>query len=529
MNILKVTFLSMVLIFFLNLTSNQLASDVDASFGLPIYGDLVLDYQQQYSLDNDKSHYHWGIDIEAENGSKIRSSGAGVVSFVGWTPAGEITVAVSHENGIRTTYLNFARVSVVVGQHVSKGQTLGILGESKDPSSKVNHLHFGVLLNGNYIDPKLLFLLDIKDITGLINLTEELDDGNASSQDSPLRDLIKYRAYGFAASKLSDENNFIDFLKEQNLKINQAYHWYWDGDVLSAERDEDRKSYFDDKKIVFVSGLGSSSDKGSVIELKNKMAEEFGLEEDQIFLFSYNYPDTEFRPNDTTKDLNESAYCLKSYIEDIREQTGMKDDEKFIIIAHSQGGQVVRQYMVNHTESAESELDIFFSIASPNHGTVSATYAQKFHELGPHGEILLKAFFKATSKLTKGEWLDFGPFDPSILQMSENSDLNRQGRFDVSDIDVETISISGTVDPVIVYPSAVIEGAANYSVHGSHLGACLSDESMGIIEREVRGVEPFNIRNRFFLPAVAQVIGEGFINPAEKTFFEFFYYLLRYG
>lgn len=526
---MRVKLLSLAFILLLYPASNQVPIVEDTSFELPVEGDMVTDYMQKYRLDADESHFHWGLDIEAEEGASIKSSGAGVVSFVGWTPAGEITVAVVHESGIRTTYLNFARVFVVVGQHVSKGQTLGILGESKDPSSEINHLHFGAIYNGHYLDPKLLFLLDIKDITGLINLTEELDAGEDISQGQLSQHSYSLPAYGFADSEISDKNAFINYLREEYPKLTQAYHWYWDGDVLSAESKEESASYFNDKKIVFVSGLGSNSDKSSIIKLKDEMVEQFDLKDDQVFLFSYDYPNAEFKSSDTTKDLNESADDLKNYLEDIRQQTGMQEDEKFIIIAHSQGGQVVRQYMVNHTEFAEKELDIFFSIASPNHGAVGATYAQKYHELGPRGEILFKAFFEATSNLTKGKWLDFGPFDPSILQMSENSDLNRRGGLDVSEIDVDTVSISGVIDPVIVYPSAVIDGATNYAVLGGHLGACYSDESMDIIEREVRGIDPVNIKNRYFLPTVGQIIGEDFIAPAERTFFEFIYYLLRYG
>ncbi|MCL5986507.1 MAG: peptidoglycan DD-metalloendopeptidase family protein [Actinobacteria bacterium] len=516
----------MAFILLLNPALNQAHTDEDASFELPVEGDMITDYMQKYWLDINESNFHCGIDIEAEEGTSIKSAGDGVVSFVGWTPAGEKTVAVVHKNGIRTTYLNFAKVFVVVGQHVLRGQTLGIIGESKDPSSEVNHLHFGAIYHGHYIDPKLLFMLDINDITGLINLTEELDTGKDVSQGQLSQHSFGSQVFGFADSEIFDKSTFVNYLREEYPKLTQAYHWYWDGDVLSVESKEERTSYFDDKKIVFVSGLGSSSDESSIIKLKDKMAEQFGLEEDQMFLFSYDYPNAEFKSHNTTKDLNESAYNLKDYLEDIRKQTGMQEDEKFIIIAHSQGGQVIRQYMINNTESAEKELDIFFSLASPNHGAIGATYAQKYHELGPGGEILFKAFFKATSSLTKGKWLDFGPFDPSILQMSENSDLNRQGGFDVSEIDVDTVSISGTIDPVIVYPSAVIDGATNYAVSGGHLGACFSDESVDIIEREVRGIEPVNIRNKQLLPAIAQVIGENFIAPAERTFFEFIYYIL---
>jgi hypothetical protein len=406
---------------------------------------------------------------------------------------------------------------------------LGILGESKDPSSETNHLHFGAIYNGHYLDPKLLFLFDIKDITGLINLTEELDASDDISKEQLPQHSYSIQTYGFADSELYDGNAFVNYLREEYPILTQAYHWYWDGDVLSAESKEDRASYFDDKKIVFVSGIRSNSDESSIITLKDKMVEQFELEKDQVFLFSYDYPNAEFKSSDTTKDLNKSADNLKNYLEDIRQEAGMQENEKFIIIAHSQGGQVVRQYIITHTESAENELDIFFSIASPNNGAISATYAQKYHELGPRGEILFKAFFKATSRLTKGKWFDFGPFDPSILQMSENSNLNMRGGFNVSEIDVDTVSISGTTDPLIVYPSAVVDGATNYAVSGGHLGACLSDESMDIIEREVRGIEPVNIKNRYFLPTVGQIIGENFIAPAEKTFFEFIYYLLRYG
>lgn len=162
-----------------------LASSPDRPFISPVQGDIVVDYLDSYRhKSTGKRHLHRGIDIGARKGQVVVASADGTVSFVGRTPAGGgATISIVHARGVKTTYLNLERVKVVQGQKVSQGQEIGRIGENKDASSDQTHLHFGMIINGRYVDPKLFLNLDLTDISKYISLTE-VDSKSAGSATS---------------------------------------------------------------------------------------------------------------------------------------------------------------------------------------------------------------------------------------------------------------------------------------------------------------------------------------------------------
>ncbi len=89
-------------------------------------------------------HYgHYAIDIAADYGSKVRAAGAGTVTFAGWkNNGGGYQVWIAHGSGLYTTYNHMSAVSVGLGQHVSRGQQVGRIGQSGNATGP--HLHFEV-------------------------------------------------------------------------------------------------------------------------------------------------------------------------------------------------------------------------------------------------------------------------------------------------------------------------------------------------------------------------------------------------
>lgn len=110
---------------------------------------------------------HRGVDFTVQEGTPVRASGAGVVSFAGNTPEGPY-VTITHDGGIKTTY-SLGEIAVIVSQQVGQGTTIGTSGRGHGGSDPV--LHFGALINGNYVDP-LLLLGNFEDVTDLISLEE---------------------------------------------------------------------------------------------------------------------------------------------------------------------------------------------------------------------------------------------------------------------------------------------------------------------------------------------------------------------
>ena len=63
------------------------------------------------------------------------------------------TVHVDHGQGFITEYIHLSRIDVQVGDAVPRGARLGLSGATGRVTGP--HLHWGVLLNGVYVDPEL--------------------------------------------------------------------------------------------------------------------------------------------------------------------------------------------------------------------------------------------------------------------------------------------------------------------------------------------------------------------------------------
>lgn len=63
-------------------------------------------------------------------------------------------VIIDHQDGTETVYYHMMKDSIVVkkGQTVSQGQKIGIMGSSGNSSGC--HLHFGIKINGSFVDPE---------------------------------------------------------------------------------------------------------------------------------------------------------------------------------------------------------------------------------------------------------------------------------------------------------------------------------------------------------------------------------------
>ncbi len=96
---------------------------------------------------------HTGVDWGAPVGTPVLAAGNGVVIKSGWDSAYGRRVEIRHANGYVTTYNHmsgFAR-GVTEGVRVTQGQVIGYLGQSGLATGP--HLHYEVIINGNFVDP----------------------------------------------------------------------------------------------------------------------------------------------------------------------------------------------------------------------------------------------------------------------------------------------------------------------------------------------------------------------------------------
>ena len=64
--------------------------------------------------------------------------------------SGDIVI-VDHGLGVFTNYAHLSKIEVIEGQHIARGATIGLTGSTGRVSGP--HLHWGVKVNGVYVDP----------------------------------------------------------------------------------------------------------------------------------------------------------------------------------------------------------------------------------------------------------------------------------------------------------------------------------------------------------------------------------------
>ncbi len=96
--------------------------------------------------------WHKGIDIANHDGGPILAADSGTVVVAGWDATGYGNkVIVDHGNGFMTLYGHLSRIDVVTGQHVKRGDQLGMMGSTG--RSTGTHLHFEIRTTHGSVDP----------------------------------------------------------------------------------------------------------------------------------------------------------------------------------------------------------------------------------------------------------------------------------------------------------------------------------------------------------------------------------------
>ena len=99
------------------------------------------------------SRPHYGIDLAASKGTKVMAAADGKVVFAGKQRGFGKIVILDHGGGTQTYYAHLSRISVSEGKRVSRGNTIGLVGQTGNATGP--HLHFEVREGGRPVDPLL--------------------------------------------------------------------------------------------------------------------------------------------------------------------------------------------------------------------------------------------------------------------------------------------------------------------------------------------------------------------------------------
>ena len=96
------------------------------------------------------SSNHMGIDIACSTGDPIVAAASGTVIVAAYNYAEGNYVCIDH-GGVVTLYMHNSSLAVSVGEQVTAGQTIAYAGSTGISTGP--HCHFGVRVNGSYVDP----------------------------------------------------------------------------------------------------------------------------------------------------------------------------------------------------------------------------------------------------------------------------------------------------------------------------------------------------------------------------------------
>lgn len=129
------------------------------TFVSPVVGEVIKSHSMDtpvFSNTLNEWRVHTGIDIAAEEGSKVYAAADGKVSAIYNDPFLGRTVELTHVGGIVSVYSNLTSsdVKVKVGDNVRSGDVIGTVGDtSLSELADESHLHFGVKVDGVSVNP----------------------------------------------------------------------------------------------------------------------------------------------------------------------------------------------------------------------------------------------------------------------------------------------------------------------------------------------------------------------------------------
>ena len=97
------------------------------------------------------SSNHQGIDIGAPTGSNIVAAADGTVTISTYSYSAGNYIMLNHGGGVSTVYMHCSQLLVSAGDTVKQGQVIAKVGSTGYSTGP--HLHFGVRLNGSYVNP----------------------------------------------------------------------------------------------------------------------------------------------------------------------------------------------------------------------------------------------------------------------------------------------------------------------------------------------------------------------------------------
>jgi murein DD-endopeptidase MepM/ murein hydrolase activator NlpD len=155
--------------------SGDWTSLADAPTMWPVEGRVGSSFGEREDPFNGEGKFHSGIDIEAAYGTPVRAAADGEATGESMGAGYGRQVVLNHGHGYETVYGHLSSVAVLAGQHVTRGQIIGYVGQSGRATGP--HLHYEVRVNNTPVNPHKYLRSTYAQIANL-----DGDTGTASAQ-----------------------------------------------------------------------------------------------------------------------------------------------------------------------------------------------------------------------------------------------------------------------------------------------------------------------------------------------------------
>ena len=123
----------------------------DAPSMWPVEGRVASSFGERQDPINGEGAFHTGVDIDAPYGTPVRAAGDGDVTGAQMGAGYGREVTLDHGHDVMTLYGHLSAVAVYPGQHVTRGEIIGYIGESGRATGP--HLHYEVRLHNVPVNP----------------------------------------------------------------------------------------------------------------------------------------------------------------------------------------------------------------------------------------------------------------------------------------------------------------------------------------------------------------------------------------
>ncbi|MCC5600099.1 peptidoglycan DD-metalloendopeptidase family protein [Nostoc favosum] len=115
-----------------------------SGYPLEEVANVGLAYGWQINPATSQVFFHSGVDLLAPVGTDVLAIAPGTIAFANDQGSYGKLVIINHSGGLQSRYAQLDSIKVTVGQQVKKGDLLGTVGTSGQPTSSQPHLHFEV-------------------------------------------------------------------------------------------------------------------------------------------------------------------------------------------------------------------------------------------------------------------------------------------------------------------------------------------------------------------------------------------------